>query len=61
LYQDKLSDSLLKKYCKQVETCTQIALMCLDKDSQKRPNIKNIVESLNQIEIDTGKVKIILF
>ncbi|CAO2142422.1 unnamed protein product, partial [Urochloa humidicola] len=55
LQQEKWSDSLLEKYCRQVETCTQIALKCLEKDSQKRPDMKNVIDSLNQIEIDSGK------
>ncbi|CAN6373041.1 unnamed protein product, partial [Urochloa humidicola] len=55
LHQEKWSDSLLEKYCRQVETCTQIALKCLEKDSQKRPDMKNVIDSLNQIEIDSGK------
>jgi len=50
------SDSLLEAYCRQVEACTQIALKCLDKQSQKRPNIVKITKKLNEIEIGVDKV-----
>ena len=50
------SDSLLEAYCSQVETCTQIALKCMDKESQKRPDIVKITEKLNEIEIGADKV-----
>jgi hypothetical protein len=50
------SDSLFEAYCHQVETCTQIALKCLDKESQKRPDIVKITEKLNEIEIGVDKV-----
>ena len=47
---------LLEAYCHQVETCTQIALNCVERDIQKRPDIMKIMDKLNQIEIDIGKV-----
>jgi len=47
--------SLLQAYCHQVETCTQIALNCVERDIQKRPDIMKIMDKLNQIEIDIGK------
>uniref|UniRef100_K4AK83 Protein kinase domain-containing protein n=1 Tax=Setaria italica TaxID=4555 RepID=K4AK83_SETIT len=50
------SDSLLGSYCHQVVSCIQIALNCLENDSQKRPDIVNIMEKLNKIETDMGKV-----
>jgi serine/threonine protein kinase len=50
------SDSLLGAYCRQVETCTQIAMKCLENDSHKRPDIVKITEKLNEIETVTGKV-----
>ena len=50
------SDSLLEAYYSQVEACTQIALKCLDKESQKRPDIVKITEKLNEIEIGVDKV-----
>ncbi|CAM0148449.1 unnamed protein product [Urochloa decumbens] len=49
------SDSLLEAYCHQVETCTQIALRCLDDDSRKRPDIVNITNMLNEIETGIAK------
>jgi len=46
----------LEAYCHQVETCAQIALNCVETDSQKRPDIMKITEKLNELEFDTGKV-----
>ncbi|CAL4984856.1 unnamed protein product [Urochloa decumbens] len=43
-------------YCHQVETCTQIALNCVETESQKRPDIMKITEKLNELEIDNGKL-----
>ncbi|KAJ1255212.1 hypothetical protein BS78_K280100 [Paspalum vaginatum] len=34
----------------QVETCTKIALRCVDPDSRERPTIKEIVENLHNME-----------
>ncbi|CAL5048395.1 unnamed protein product [Urochloa decumbens] len=51
------SDSSLEAYCHQIATCTQIALKCVEKDSQKRPNIVTILEKLNEIETRIGKIK----
>ena len=50
------SDSLVEEYCHQVKTCIQIALLCVEKDSQKRPNIGKIIEKLNEIETAIGEV-----
>jgi hypothetical protein len=50
------SDFLLEEYCRQVETCAQIAVDCLDKESQKRPDIVKITEKLNRIGVDVGMV-----
>jgi len=50
------SDSPLEAYCRQVETCTKIALNCLDEDSPKRPDIVKLTEKLEEIEIGIGKV-----
>ncbi|KAG2557963.1 hypothetical protein PVAP13_8NG104301 [Panicum virgatum] len=50
------SDSLLEAYCRQVVTCTQIALNCLNEDNQKRPDIVKITESLNEIDTGVGKL-----
>ncbi|KAF8667220.1 hypothetical protein HU200_052882 [Digitaria exilis] len=49
------SDFSLEAYCRQVETCTQIALDCLEKDWQKRPDIVKIFEELNKIEPGINK------
>jgi len=54
------SDSLLEAYCRQVETCTQIALECIEDDSQKRPHIVKITNKLNEIETYVHKVIIII-
>ncbi|KAF8765904.1 hypothetical protein HU200_008043 [Digitaria exilis] len=50
------SDFSLEAYCRQVETCTQTALDCLEKDWQKRPDIVKIFEELNEIEPGINKV-----
>lgn len=42
--------------CAQVETCIQIALNCLEEDKQKRPDIVEIIDKLNQIETDAKEV-----
>ncbi|KAJ1267569.1 hypothetical protein BS78_07G066000 [Paspalum vaginatum] len=55
LLQVTLSDSMLEEYCHQVETCTQIALNCVEKDSKKRLDIAKIVHKMNQIEANCGK------
>ena len=57
------SGSSLEAYCHQVETCTKIALNCMQQDSQKRPNVLQIIDELNKIETAIGKVSkiIILF
>jgi len=48
--------SLVEASCHQVKTCIQIALYCVEIDSQKRPSIGEITEKLNEIEIGTSKV-----
>ncbi|OEL20857.1 putative disease resistance protein RGA4 [Dichanthelium oligosanthes] len=50
------SGSLLEAYCHQVERCTQIALKCVEKDSQKRHDIVMIIDMLNEIETDILKL-----
>jgi hypothetical protein len=52
-YRDDFS---IEAYCHQVEACTQIAVNCVEKDKQKRPDILKITEMLNEIEIDVGQV-----
>lgn len=51
-WQTSSIDSLLESaWCRQVETCTKIALLnCLEKDSQKRPHIVKIINMLNETE-----------
>ncbi|OEL14677.1 putative disease resistance protein RGA1 [Dichanthelium oligosanthes] len=49
------SDLLLEACCHQVERCTHIALECVNKDKQKRPDIVKIIEELNKIETDICK------
>ncbi|KAG2640802.1 uncharacterized protein LOC120665707 isoform X2 [Panicum virgatum] len=51
-YRDDFS---IEAYCHQVEACTQIAVNCVEKDKQKRPDILKITEMLNEIEIDVGQ------
>ncbi|KAF8688244.1 hypothetical protein HU200_042369 [Digitaria exilis] len=51
------SDFSVEACCRQVETCTQIALDCLEKDGQKRPCIVKMIEELNKIE--PGLIKVI--
>ena len=55
-------DSYLEAYCHQVEICTQIALDCVEQESQKRPNIIQIIDQLTKTETFViGKViKIII-
>jgi len=53
--QDTSSDSMFEAYCHQVETCTQIALNCVEQHTQKRLDISKIVHKLNQLEADSGK------
>ncbi|XP_039776216.1 putative disease resistance protein RGA4 isoform X2 [Panicum virgatum] len=48
--------SLLEAWFRQVETCTQIALNCLEDDSQKRPDIVKIIDELSKIEAINNEV-----
>ena len=50
------SSSSLEAYCHQVKICTQMALNCVEEDSQKRPDIVEIIDALNEIERDIGEV-----
>ena len=50
------TNDLFEAYCHQVKTCILIALLCVEEDRQKRPNIGEITKKLNEIEIDVGKV-----
>jgi len=47
---------LFEAYCHQRDTCIQIALNCVETDRQKRPDIMKIIEKLNELEFDTGKL-----
>jgi len=42
------SDCELESHSKQVKTCVEIALSCLEADRTKRPNIGDIVIRLNE-------------
>lgn len=57
-WQTSSIDSLLESaWCRQVETCTKIALLnCLEKDSQKRPHIVKIINMLNETETNNYEV-----
>lgn len=48
--QETHSGCLIESYCWQVETCTQMALKCLETDSQKRPKLDEIINNLNEIK-----------
>ena len=50
------SDFSLEACCRQIERCTQIAFNCLEKDSQKRPDILKIIDKLNETETDINEV-----
>ncbi|CAN6247996.1 unnamed protein product [Urochloa humidicola] len=50
-----ISGFVLEACCRQVKTCTQIALDCLENDSQKRPDIVKIIDKLKEIETDNNK------
>lgn len=49
-----LSHTPLEVYCNQVKICIEIALDCLNKEREKRPNIQDIVSRLNKTEIIIG-------
>ncbi|XP_073354355.1 cysteine-rich receptor-like protein kinase 44 isoform X3 [Aegilops tauschii subsp. strangulata] len=46
------TSSLMKAYSKQVKTCIQIGLMCVNDDRHKRPSIQDIVNRLNETETE---------
>ncbi|KAJ1267060.1 hypothetical protein BS78_07G026900 [Paspalum vaginatum] len=46
--------SLLDAYCNQVERCIEIALSCVEYDSNKRPSIMDITKMLNETETEIG-------
>nr|XP_040250689.1 uncharacterized protein LOC109756773 isoform X1 [Aegilops tauschii subsp. strangulata]XP_040250690.1 uncharacterized protein LOC109756773 isoform X1 [Aegilops tauschii subsp. strangulata] len=41
--------------CKQVRTCIEIAVVCMDEDPRKRPTMKYIVQKLNKLELKENK------
>nr|ACM17528.1 protein kinase domain containing protein-1 [Oryza australiensis] len=50
--------SLLKAYCQQVKTCTEIALKCLETDRENRPDIVEIINQINEKEAIIGELPI---
>ncbi|CAD6254130.1 unnamed protein product [Miscanthus lutarioriparius] len=50
--QATLSQLLLEAYCHQVKTCAEIALKCVQDNSQNRPDIGSIITMLNETETD---------
>ncbi|OEL14352.1 putative receptor-like protein kinase [Dichanthelium oligosanthes] len=44
------SGSSLEAYCQQVERCIEIALKCVENDRDRRPNIMDIIDKLNETE-----------
>ncbi|XP_066359052.1 uncharacterized protein [Miscanthus floridulus] len=49
------SGSSLEAYCHQVKICAQMALNCVEEDSQERPDIVKIIDALNEIERNISK------
>lgn len=43
---------LLEAYCRQVKTCAEIALNCVEGNSQNRPDIGAIITKLNETETE---------
>ncbi|TVU50755.1 hypothetical protein EJB05_02144, partial [Eragrostis curvula] len=56
LFKELGSCPMLEAYCRQIRICTQIALNCVDEDSMKRLDIVKIINKLNDIEADIGKL-----
>ena len=50
------SGSSLEAYCHQVKICAQMALNCVEEDSQERPDIVKIIDALSEIERNISKV-----
>ena len=40
----------LEAACKQVRTCIEIAVDCMETDRRKRPKMKEIIRRLNEVE-----------
>ncbi|XP_066334987.1 uncharacterized protein [Miscanthus floridulus] len=49
------SGSSLEAYCRQVNTCIDIAFKCMEFNKDKRPHIANIDRQLDEIENEIGK------
>ncbi|KAM3213897.1 hypothetical protein ACQJBY_066371 [Aegilops geniculata] len=43
--------------CKQVRTCIEIAVVCMDEDPRKRPTMKYIVHKLNKLELKENELE----
>jgi hypothetical protein len=50
------SGSSLEAYCRQVNTCIDIAFKCMESNKDKRPHIANVAQQLDEIENEIGKV-----
>ncbi|XP_051226185.1 uncharacterized protein [Lolium perenne] len=48
--QEISSYTSLEAYCKQVQTCIEIAVVCMETDRYKRPTMKDIICRLNKVE-----------
>ncbi|XP_066339421.1 receptor like protein kinase S.2-like isoform X3 [Miscanthus floridulus] len=46
-----LVGSILDTHCRQVKLCTEIALKCVEHERIRRPNIVEIIDKLNRMEI----------
>ena len=55
-WRNRLQETYSEAYCHQVKTCILIALLCVEEDRQKRPNIGEITKKLNEIETAIGEV-----
>jgi len=47
----------LEAYCKQVNICIEIALLCMETDRHRRPNIVDIIHKLNETETVIKQLK----
>lgn len=48
------NSSRFEAYCQQVKTCIEVASKCLKVDRHKRPNIQEILATLNETEMIRG-------
>ncbi|WVZ49411.1 hypothetical protein U9M48_000776 [Paspalum notatum var. saurae] len=57
ILEDKRSGvSQLELYCQQVTKCTKIALSCLERDMDERPNVREIIKRLNEPDDPQSKI-----